>query len=90
MRAIIIATACLMWRVYETQNLMANQFAGQQKEIAALQGEVVYMKGQMVGWDVLKRMETTLSLLAEKGKGNEALAAFSATMRLEREARNDK
>lgn len=56
-------------------------------DIAALQGEIAQIKGQMVGWDTLKRVELLLAQLSTKGKGNEAMVAVAGAIRIERESR---
>lgn len=61
----------------------------QQEQINKLNIELAGIKGQMVTWDTLKRIELTLSDLSGRGKGNEAMRAVATTIKVEREGRKD-
>lgn len=69
---------------------LINNLSGINTRLDVLERAVTVMQAQMVGWDVLTRMERTLVVLAQAGKGNEAMAAVAAVLRTERESREPK
>jgi hypothetical protein len=54
------------------------------------QGELTILKSQMVGWDVLKRIELALGGLSQNGKGNEAMRAMANALHAEIDSRKEK
>ncbi len=58
--------------------------------LATVEAEIVIIKSQMVGWDVLKRMEGQLYGYASMGKGNEAMGVVAGILKIERESRENK
>lgn len=59
-------------------------------EIASLWMELGAIKGQMIGWDLLKRIEGQLSLFAVTGQGNDAMSLVAKVIANELEARGKK
>lgn len=53
------------------------------------EGELVILRSQMVGWDVMKRIEMGLNASSKEGKGNAAMTAVAASLRAEIEARKE-
>lgn len=58
--------------------------------LTEVESKVVVIQGQMVGWDVLKRMEGQLYGFASMGKGNEAMGVMAGILKVERESREGK
>lgn len=50
-------------------------------------GKIAALQGQMVGWDVIKRIELFMQQYATAGKGNEAMKIMAAALKAESEAR---
>jgi hypothetical protein len=67
---------------------MYNKLNENQNEINNLKARVTVIESQMVGWDVLTRIERTLGLLAASGKGNESMSVVADVLKTERQARN--
>ena len=59
-------------------------------EIARTQNDLTVLRAQMVGWDVLKRVELALASLAKAGAGDRAMHAVSDALRAEIDARKEK
>jgi len=54
------------------------------------EGDIVVLRSQMVGWDVMKRIEFGLNSASREGKGNAAMGAVATALRAEIEARKEK
>jgi hypothetical protein len=78
---VISASAALQWQTYKEQNAMrqemtqrfveiANIYKSHDARIAALERELSEAKGQMVGWDTLKRIELFLNAVPQQQRGN--------------------
>jgi hypothetical protein len=72
-----------------TQTLTAN-YQDLQKQITQVKSDLAETRGQMVGWDVLSRMQSTFSTMAAQGKGNQAMAVFGQVIHNEVTARDVK
>lgn len=79
--AVITASAGLQWQTYKEQNAMrqemtqrfveiANIYKSHDARIASLERELSEAKGQMVGWDTLKRIELFLNAVPAQQRGN--------------------
>ena len=88
--ACILSTAGACLSLYQKASDVLSLVRSHDQRITHLEKEVVVMKGQMVGWDTLKRIELTLATLSTSGRGNEAFAVMSKTIRNEIEAREEK
>jgi hypothetical protein len=85
------------WAAYHKLEEIASRLPQINADIAALkaqqvqtQSELTILKSQMVGWDVLKRIELALGALAQAGKGDRAMYAVSSAIRAEVDARKEK
>jgi hypothetical protein len=78
---VISASAALQWQTYKEQNAMrqemtqrfieiANIYKSHDARIASLEREISEAKGQMVGWDTLKRIELFLNAVPQQQRGN--------------------
>jgi hypothetical protein len=87
----VVAASILVgvWNIYTSVNELVPAIKNQQEQINKLNLEVSGIKGSMVTWDTLKRIELTLSDLSSRGKGNEAMRAVATTIKVEREGRKD-
>jgi hypothetical protein len=54
------------------------------------ENELTIVRSQMVGWDVMKRIEMGMNAAGREGKGDAAMRAISAAIRSEVEARKEK
>lgn len=57
--------------------------------ITKVESDVIVIRSQMVGWDVLKRIEQSLSLLAASGEGNKGLKVMANALSVEIQTRKD-
>lgn len=55
-----------------------------------LENELTVVRSQMIGWDVMKRIEMGLNSASKEGKGNQAMASIASVIRAEIEARKEK
>lgn len=85
------------WAAYKKLDEVASTLPRMNAEIGQLRAEVnelksqqTVMQAQMVGWDVLKRVELALAGLAQAGKGDKAMYAVSGALRAEIDARKEK
>jgi outer membrane murein-binding lipoprotein Lpp len=85
------------WAAYRKLDEVAATLPRMNAEIAQLRAEVdelksrqTIMQSQMVGWDVLKRVELALASLSQAGKGDKAMIAMSGALRAEIDARKEK
>ena len=85
------------WAAYQKLDEVARTIPQINADIARLRSEVddlksrqTIMQSQMVGWDVLKRVELALASIAQAGKGDKAMTAVSQTLRAELDARKEK
>jgi len=53
------------------------------------ESEIVVIRSQMVGWDVLKRIEQSLSLLAANGDSNKGVKAIANSLQVELQSRRE-
>jgi hypothetical protein len=53
------------------------------------ESEIVVIRSQMVGWDVLKRIEQSLSLLAANGESNKGVKAIANSLQVELQSRKE-
>ena len=67
----------------------AAKSAAIEARLAQVEADLTVTRSQMVGWDVLKRIEQSLQLVAQAGKGDKAMAGVAASMRSEIEARKE-
>lgn len=95
--AVITASAALQWQTYREQNAMRQEMAARFTEIAniskaydarlsILEREIAEIRGQMVGWDTIKRIELFLSSIPTQQRG----AALAAALRSEIETSKGK
>lgn len=95
--AVITASAGLQWQMYKDQTAMrqemtqrfveiANVYKSHDARIASLEREVAEVKGQMVGWDTLKRIELFLSSIPPAQRSS----ALSSAIRSEVESRSQR
>lgn len=85
------------WAAYKKLDEVASKLPQINADLAALKteqdrmkSEMTVLKSQMVGWDVLKRVELALAGLAQAGKGDKAMTAMSGALRAEIDARKEK
>lgn len=57
--------------------------------ITKVESDVIVIRSQMIGWDVLKRIEQSLSLLAASGEGNKGLKVMANALQVEIQTRKD-
>lgn len=95
--AAILAGSAGGWAAYQKLDEVARTLPQINADIAQLRSEVnalksaqTVMQAQMVGWDVLKRVELALAGLASAGKGDKAMSAVSGALRAEIDARKEK
>lgn len=95
--ATIIGGAAGGWAAYQKLDEVAAKMPQINADLAALKSEqarinseITVMKSQMVGWDVLKRVELALAGLAQAGEGDKAMSAVSGALRAEIDARKEK
>jgi outer membrane murein-binding lipoprotein Lpp len=95
--AAILGGAAGGWAAYQKLDEVASRLPQINADIALLksqqiqtQGDLTVLKSQMVGWDVLKRVELALAGLAQAGKGDKAMTAVSGALRAEIDARKEK
>jgi len=95
--AVITASAGLQWQMYKEQNLMRQEFTqrfielaqihkNHDARIAAIERDLAETKGQMVGWDTLKRIELFLASMPPAQRS----AALSAAIRSEVESKSQR
>ena len=95
--AVITASAGLQWQMYKEQNLMRQEMAQRFVEITqiykrhdarltSLERDLAETKGQMVGWDTLKRIELFLGAMPANQRG----AALSTAIRSEVETKSNR
>lgn len=85
------------WAAYNKLDEVARTIPQMNADIAMLKAqieqqrsEMTVIKSQMVGWDVLKRVELALASIAQAGKGDKAMTAVSGALRAEIDARKEK
>ena len=95
--ASILGGAAGGWAAYQKLDEVARTLPQINADIARLRAEVdelksrqTIMQSQMVGWDVLKRVELALASIAQAGKGDKAMTAVSGALRAEIDARKEK
>ncbi len=95
--AAILGGAAGGWAAYRKLDEVASTLPRMNADIAQLRSEVddlksrqTVMQSQMVGWDVLKRVELALAGLAQAGKGDKAMTAVSGALRAEIDARKER
>lgn len=92
--AVITASAGLQWQTYKEQTALkqeitqrfveiANIYKSHDARIARLEHDLSEAKGQMVGWDTLKRIELHLSSFPAEKRG----AALANALRAEVETK---
>jgi hypothetical protein len=89
-KLLIVGIASLLYQMHNSQNEIIRKLDQNDVRISALEKDITVIRGQMVGWDVLTRVERTLGLLSATGKGNIAMGAVSDVLRAERESRESK
>lgn len=57
--------------------------------ITKVESDVIVIRSQMIGWDVLKRIEQSLSLLSANGEGNKGLKVMANALQVEIQTRKD-
>ena len=96
--AFIVAISAGALSLYRKMNQVISLAAKHDSDIEILKLEIVAqrgdyngkigeLRGQMVGWDVIKRIELFMQQYAGAGKGNEAMSAFAGALRAESEGR---
>ena len=85
------------WAAYNKLDEVARTIPQMNADIALMKSqmeqqraEITVLRSQMVGWDVLKRVELALSNLGASGKGDKAMTAVSGALRAEIDARKEK
>ena len=95
--AVITSSAALQWQTYKEQNAMRQEmtqrfieiaqiYKSHDARLAALERDLAETKGQMVGWDTLKRIELFLGAMPANQRG----AALSTAIRSEVETKTKK
>jgi hypothetical protein len=85
------------WAMYQKIGTVTESIPKINAEIARLndkvlqqENELTIVRSQMVGWDVMKRIEMGMNAAGREGKGDAAMRAISAAIRSEVEARKEK
>jgi len=66
------------------------EFARMNDNLRAQEARITVVESQMVGWDVMKRIEMGMNAASREGKGDASLRAISAAIRSEVEARKER
>lgn len=53
------------------------------------ESDIIVIRSQMIGWDVLKRIEQSLSLLSANGEGNKGLKVMANALQVEIQSRKE-
>jgi hypothetical protein len=88
-KAAVIFIVTMVLKINASVGELVPALKSQQDQINKLSVEMAEIKGQMVTWDTLKRIELTLSDLSARGRGNEAMRAVANTLKVEREGRKE-
>jgi len=76
-------TATFQWQLFQANTEITQLLKAHDAAIVALQNDVSAIKGQMVGWDTLKRIELYLGAHPASERGT----ALSDAIKMERESR---
>lgn len=79
----VTVTATFQWQLYKDNAEVRQLLKAHDQSIVYLQNEMASIKGQMVGWDTLKRIELYLGAHPASERGT----ALSDAIKMERESR---
>lgn len=95
--AAILGGAAGGWAAYSKLDEVARTIPQMNADIAALklqqiqsQNEITVLRSQMIGWDVLKRLELAFAAYSQSGKGDKAMGAMSSALKAEIDSRKEK
>jgi hypothetical protein len=96
--AFIIGSSAGGWALYKKLDDLGLQMQQQytvsegralELRVSQAEREIAIVRSQMVGWDLVKRLEQQMSILASTNKSNAAAAVAAAVIRSELEARKE-
>ena len=87
--AFIMASTVGGMATYKKIDTVANNIATQEIRLKKLESDVIVLRSQMVGWDVIKRIEQGLQIAIMTGNTDKATAAIAASLKNELEARKE-
>lgn len=74
-------------KLYDTVQMQANLVNSMSTEMQEIQSRLNRIESDKIGWDVLFRIERSLALLSQQGKGNEAMSMVSKVVKQEVDSR---
>ena len=84
--ASVFATTAMLWNI----KAQLDKIEVIDQRITHLEQEIAVVKSQMITWDLLKRIELSLTTMSQMGKGNQGMQSVANVIHNEIEARKDK
>lgn len=84
----VVFCSWFIWQQQQTNQKLTSMLDQIARNDARQDQAISEIKGQMVGWDTLTRIERSLGMLSAMGKGNESMSAVAEVLKTERESRS--
>jgi len=87
-----LLVACVLWTTGMLWNIkkQLDTIESVDQRITTVEQEISIIKSQMVTWDLLKRIELSLSTMSQMGNGNESMKNVANVIHNEIEAKHQK